>query len=178
VLNGRVTILSLVFLMLGGCQSYQQKEPERWSPQELDIIEAVFRYNIEGIHAPLFRVVCLSWGHSYQIASEGLDEKNDPSDEFISRFDDCEIPVKKISECDLDNIDEDGGTFCFNVVDGETGEDGIVFRVNGIRRLGASEVEVEGGYDSTCVSASGNLYTVVYDGDKWVVVDDVVLWMS
>lgn len=141
-------------------------------------MEAVFRYNPEGIYDPLYHVVCLSWGYPYDIASEGISDKSDPSDEFISRFDGNQPPVKKLSECDLSNNYEDEEQFCFHVVDKESGEDGVIFQITTINWISSSKVEVEGGYHSTCAAASGNLYTVVLEDDSWVVIDDVVLWVS
>jgi hypothetical protein len=93
----------------------------------------------------------------------------DLSDGFMSRFQGNSPPVKKASEC----------TPSMNgVFDKQTGNRGLLFRIESMREFSNDEVEVEGGYFEAGLSASGNLYTVRRIDGRCVVVKDVLIWIS
>jgi hypothetical protein len=88
----------------------------------------------------------------------------------MKRFQERQPPVKKVSQCTASAGE--------GVKDNETGERGLIFRVGAIDWLSRDEVEVEGGYYEAGLSASGNIYSVVREGTRWVVKADRMLWIS
>jgi hypothetical protein len=82
----------------------------------------------------------------------------DPSPEFLARFDGNEPPVRKGSEFG------DGG--------------GVLFRVESVKRVSDTKVEVSGGYYEGSLSASGNTYFLERKDGGWVVTGDEMHWIS
>jgi hypothetical protein len=131
--------------------------------QEQDNIrEAVFRYEFKhnGAIGQALKVYCLSHG----------DNEDDPSDDFIRRFEGHKPRVQKVSKCDADPFK--------GVVDKETHERGVILRATSIAWISATEVKVTGGYYEDGLSASGNTYTVRKINGKWRVTADRMNWIS
>jgi len=131
--------------------------------QENDIREAVFRYQFHhnsSIQGQRAAVYCLSVG-----------EKNaDPPDAFMKKFAGFKPPVRKVSECSIDNYR--------GVVEKRTGRHGLVFRVRSIKWISGTEVEVDGGYFEDGLSASGDTYTVQRLQRGWKVSKLKINWLS
>ena len=149
----RAFIVSIACLL--GCSAVpdQTREGERpfssLSAEELDIYEAVFRYqfghNASGQQqdAP-----------AYFISVFG----NDPSETFLARFADVHPPVRKGSEFKVGQ--------------------GLAFSVGAIEMKGTDSAEVSGGYYEANLSASGNTYYVRRRDGQWVCEREVMHWIS
>ncbi len=88
----------------------------------------------------------------------------------MKRFADHKPPVRKAS-------DSKRGPG-LEVIDRKTGEKGVILRVESIKWISAIEVEVQGGYSQSGLSASGNIYTVKKKNGKWSVAHDKKTWVS
>jgi hypothetical protein len=127
---------------------------------EDDIREAVFRYE--------FAHNASGQQQTAKVYFLSLGKDTDPGDAFMSRFKDHKPPVKKRSQA----------TGQFEVIDKETGERGLIFRVTAIKRLDENKVVVDGGYYEAGLSSSGNTYTVERTEHKWGVTKDQMNWIS
>ena len=96
-------------------------------------------------------------------------EGKDPTDTFVARFAELAPPVKKASECTASA--EDG------VHDKTTGARGLIFRVAATRVRGEA-AEIDGGYYEAGLSASWNTYYLEKKDGRWMVVKDVMHWIS
>jgi hypothetical protein len=135
-----------------------------------DIREAIFRYQFSNNYSgqqQSARVYFIGIYIPGDSTRQGY--YADPSDELMARFRGNTPSVKKASQCTQS---------IYGVFDKETGERGLLFRVESIRQLSGDEVEVEGGYFEAGLSASGNIYTVRRIGGRWVVVKDELQWIS
>jgi hypothetical protein len=95
-------------------------------PEE-EVIEAVFRYQIENYPLSIFpsaRVHCVS-----------MPGATNPTPALLARLD-VSGEVRTISDCKVNS----------EVTDSRTGQRGIVFKVDSILELNESEALVEGGY--------------------------------
>jgi hypothetical protein len=146
------------------------------SAQEDDIREVVFRYqfgkNASGQQQNT-GVYCLEIVPR-DLGKQPIDPDYsvnpvDPGEAFMKRFAGNQPAVKKGSECSQ-SVD--------GVKDKATGASGLVFRVENIRWLKDTEVEVGGGYFEGGLSASGNVFKVAKESNKWVVKEDRMLWIS
>lgn len=118
---------------------------------EDEIMEATFRYQFPHNASAMQQNAKL-----YFLSIDGAD----PSDGFMQRFAGHDPAVKKVSSS---TSGTDG------VTDNQTGEKGIIFRVETIKRVNATTVEVKGGYYEAGLSASGNTYYLKNNGPGWVV---------
>ena len=161
-------ILVISLFALGSCKDLGTNPPVASSLD--DIREAVFRhqilYNYSGLQQN-----ALAYFIGIYVAGDSTKEGYyvDPSENLMARFRGESPPVKKASEC---NYSMNG------VFDRVTGNQGLLFRIESIREIGKDEVEVQGGYFEVALSASGNLYTVQRIGNRWVVIKDVLIWIS
>jgi len=132
-----------------------------------DIREAIFRHQFPkdggGGQDPL-KAYFLS------VTDDKTGKSIDPSTAFLKRFAGNQPRVAGDSECKPSA--EKG------VLDIKTGERGIIFFVGTIRWISETKVEVGGGYYEGNLSASGNTYTLEKKDGKWVVVNDVMHWIS
>jgi hypothetical protein len=95
----------------------------------------------------------------------------DPPAAFLSRLDDVHPTVKPSSACDA--------SAAKGVTDKSTGQSGLLFNLDGdIRWTDANHAEIDGGYYEAGLSASGNTYYVERKNGKWVVIRDVMHWIS
>jgi ankyrin repeat protein len=138
------------------------------SPTENDDIrEAIFRHQI-GPEVPgkqqRVQVYFLS------VLDHASGKYIDPSPDFMKRFAKNKPRVAKESECTSSPYK--------GVRDKVTGEEGLIFQVGFIKWIAEDEVEVEGGYYEAGLSASGNTYHLRKKNGKWVVVKDVMNWIS
>ncbi len=92
-----------------------------------------------------------------------VDEAN-PSDALLTRFAGRRPPVKKVSESLSQQYE--------GIYDKETGKKGILFRITSIKWVSETEAEVEGGHYTGPLAASGHVYKMRFENDKWVVTDD------
>ena len=134
------------------------------SANDDDVREAVFRYifdhNASG-QQKAAQVYCLQ-----------IEGQLDPSPELLSRFVGNQPPVKKASLCAFKPGHGKGG------VQDDAGTKGLIFRVDSIQHPGPDTALVEGGYFEAGLSASGNVYELVKEGDRWVVKQDTMMWIS
>jgi hypothetical protein len=134
-----------------------------------DIREAVFRYqfqhNASGQqgNAQVYFLGIQGTGESDQV------HYVDPPDELMARFAGNVPPVKRRSEC---TYSQDG------VFDKHSGARGLLFWLGAAEEIGTDEVQVYGGYFEAGLSASGNIYTLRRISGRWVVVKDVMMWIS
>jgi len=131
--------------------------------QEDDVMEAVFRWQFDHNASGAQKNAA---AYFLRVGKEG----KDPSDAFMKRFEGHKPPVKKASQSRTDKIS--------GVVDKETGKNGLVFRITRIIWISDTEALVEGGYYEAGLSASGNEYEVVKEGDKWTIKKDTMKWIS
>ena len=127
-----------------------------------DIREAVFRYqfqhNASG-QQQAAKVYCLSIG-----------AHQDPSNELMKRFANNNPPVRKVSVCDSSRLK--------GVIDKQTPQGVLIFRVESISFRSVTEATVTGGYYEGPDSSSGNTYTVRKVNGAWKVVEDKMNWIS
>lgn len=132
---------------------------------EEDVREAVFRWQFENNASGLQQAAQV-----YFLALGSGDQYDDPSTELLERFAENDPPVRPVS---LSTADPGAG-----VVDVETGDIGLIFRIATISWTSDTAADVTGGYYEAGLSASGNTYTVEFVDGEWTVVDDVMHWIS
>ncbi|MGA1871053.1 MAG: hypothetical protein ACMUJM_21170 [bacterium] len=126
--------------------------------EEEDIMEATFRYQF--LHDQYkTEVYFLSRG-----------QNQDPTDEFMNRFEDHKPPVKKVSESRK--------TATEGVIDRDTGEKGVIFNIQSIMWISESEVHVEGDDYRGNVGASGSTYYLKKENGKWIVMEARMHWIA
>jgi hypothetical protein len=183
-----VRALALVFLLLlsagPGCRhgpaeptpsGAQTSDGARPVPRTLisrsvyedDVLEAVFRHQF-GHDAS-----GLQWRAKVFFLSV---YDKDPSNNLMDRFEGHEPPVKRVSECEISAKTAGGSDI--HVVDRDTGEPGLICRVERITWVSDTEAEVEGGYYAGGRAASGYLYRVVREGEEWVVKKETLQWVA
>jgi hypothetical protein len=138
---------------------------------ELDILEAVFRYQFDHNHSgrspSAFDYVFLS------LASDtGLGLPKDPPASLLARFKDHVPPVEPASGADT----HAGSGMRSSVRHKQKGGRGILFFLTNIRWIDDSTVEVDGGSHSGCESE--NTYRAERRDGVWVVVRDDLHWIS
>jgi hypothetical protein len=130
-------------------QDMKASQPNGEEQENLDICEAVFRYQFK---------------HNASFAQQNADAyfimifKQDPSDTFLARFAGNTPPVRK------------GSDFVIGK--------GLVFSIGSINRIDENTAQVYGGIYEAGLSSSGNLYTVVRKSGKWLVAKDEMQWIS
>jgi hypothetical protein len=133
--------------------------------EEENVKEVVFRIQIKNRNDN--RIFYLAYTSIDSESKELI--YNDPSSEFIHRFDDLPQKVKAFSKCVLSD---------FGVKDKITGERGIILRISSIRWLSETEAFVEAGSYMGPTGASGVKYRVQFQGKKWIVVSSKAMWIS
>lgn len=154
----RVVALVLALTLVGGCSSAgtpKAAAPVDRASEELDILEAVFRYQFAhhfSIRSPDF----------YEYIFLSLPGNQDPPAPFLSRFAGQVPPVEPASAAAADRW--------MGIHDKENGDRGILFRVNSLRWIDDCAVEVDGGHYESSRDASDTLYQVERRSGAWVVV--------
>jgi hypothetical protein len=123
-------------------------DPDSHTPENLDIAEAVFRYQIQewrtnGRKAPVY----------LSLFGE------DPEPAFLQRFEDMGMPIRPQSQHNPDRIE-------------------LILGVDEIRRLSKWHAEVHGGYYADPEAASGDLFYVVYQSGRWIVANVLNIWVA
>ncbi len=121
-----------------------------------DMAEAVFRYQF--LHNESGQQTNAA-AYFLEIAGE------DPDDAFMRRFAGNHPPIKKWSDCSIEDT---------KVVDKETGKTGLIFTLKVISIKNDVTAEAEGGYYEAGLSASGNTYYLEKHDGKWIVTKDTL----
>ena len=161
-------ILALALLAASSCNDLGTPPPVQQSLD--DIREAVFRYQFSNNESGQ-QQSALVYFLGFRVPGDSLRREYyiDPSDDLMARFRGNVPPVKKCSQCSRS---------IYGVFDTLTGASGLLFRIDSIKEIDNNEVEVAGGYFESGLSASGNIYTVRRVGNTWIVVKDIMLWIS
>jgi len=138
-----------VLAVLIGCSKPQDAKIKSEQQENLDICEAVFRYQFENNASAVQQKAKAYFLEIFQ---------KDPSPEFLARFNGHNPPVKK------------GAEFAIG--------EGLKFRVDSIERIDKNTVRVSGGYYEANLSSSGNIYTVVRKKGSWSIQKDEMQWIS
>jgi len=186
--GGPVRTLGLVFLLLlpagAGCQRGPAEPTPGVAPTndaarpvpkplisrsayEDDVLEAVFRYQFTHDSSGLQGRAKVFFLSVYD---------RDPSNNLMDRFQGHQPPVKRVSDCEVST--KPRGTSAIHVVDSNTREPGLIYRVERITWINETEAQVKGGYYAGGRAASGNLYRVMREGGEWVVKEDTLQWVS
>lgn len=123
------------------------------SPRDLDVLEAVFRYQLEH-HASSLR-------GSYFLE---LAEKHDPPPGLLARFAGNSPPVEPLSAADADvsrGVHHKGQS-----------DHGVILTLTSLSWIDNDTAELDGGTYSDNLSSSRNTYRAVRRDGKWVVVSD------
>jgi len=135
-------------------------------PRDIDVLEAVFRHQFE--HSALgdvsrekLDVIFLALGTP--------NEPVDPPAELLSRFSTHVPPVEPAS-----NADRSGR----GVKPKDRQATGVIYHVTRLRPIDADTVDVDGGYFSGGLDASGNAYRVKLEQGAWSVVAEAMYWIS
>lgn len=162
-----VTIFLITLLALGAwaCNGPEKQDdsseldtaPGPSSPVERekvenDIREAVFRWQMENNHS--------GGGMNIPGYFLQLEDKKDPSDEFMKRFSGHELDLKKASE----RPEKKPGY--------------VTFIIDSITWVTDTQVSVKGGYYQGPRSASGNTYILELENGSWKVKKDTLDWIS
>jgi hypothetical protein len=139
-----LTIVGTLVLLMA-CQA----RPPTWATDELDICEAVFRYEFQKFD---------SWRHRNAQAYFISIPAGDPASEFLSRFKNHTPPIKPGSEFQMGK--------------------GLAFKIDKIKWSNKNGVKVSGGYYENPVAAYGIIYTVVRKNGKWVVEQEEMQWLA
>jgi len=99
------------------------------SAYEDDVLEAVFRYQFSHDLSGL-------QGRARAFFVSVYD--GDPSNRLMDRFEGHEPPVKGVSECEISS--KARGTSAIHVADSSTGEPGLIYRVERIKRVSDTEL--------------------------------------
>ena len=151
----RLILIPLTVVVVVAGQSSEQKE-------ELDssIIESVFRYQITqcGENTSL-KVFLLSV------------RGNDPSDEFMKRFADDSVMVKRRSALAKSEATNE-------FTDNESGKSAALLSIDKLRVLEEGKAEVEGSCGYAAWAARGYKYSVVREKNRWMVkrADPTSVW--
>jgi len=96
----------------------------------------------------------------------------DPSDAFMSRFDNFPSKVKKRSQAGIDK------KAIYTIVDETSGEQGIIFSVGPIEWLRSNLVKTVGSYACGGLCGGGTTFTVQRKHRRWTVTGSGVHWAS
>ena len=169
-----LTMLSLLVALSSALSAQSIGNAATRSAQEEDIREAVIRYQIGQSSRKDPKYVDPDYAKQKGAVHSSLTvcfisiNGRDPSDEFLKRFRDVPMAVKKFSRAKEH----------FVIFDRKTHEEGIILDISGIRWQSDSLVQVDSKL-RTCSSCSwGRTYTVRFENGKWVVASSKLTWMS
>lgn len=168
----RVVALALALTLVGACSSAgapRAAAPVDRASEELDILEAVFRFQFEhnasGRNPTDFDHLFLSMANEKSLPK-------DPPAALLARFKEHVPPVEPVSDADT----HAGSGARPGVRHKLKGGRGILFLLTSIRWIDDNTVEVDGGCHSGCKSE--NTYRAERRGGVWVVVSDALHWVS
>jgi hypothetical protein len=154
--TGRLALLLALATL--GCASLTARRG-----QEEDIREAVFRWQFTHHEAGL--------AHEAKVFFLAVGEKGgDPPEGLLRRFAGHRPPVRKASASRL--VPGNG------VVDRQTGERGLRFRITRIRWVSEEEAVVNGDWFEGGLNASGDTFTVRKRDGRWQVTVGTAIWSS
>jgi hypothetical protein len=136
----------------------------------MDLVEATFRYQFshnESGEQSNVSAYCVG----FQTKPDDPSQGGDPPSELISRLRDVVPAVRPISECRITPNGRDG-------VKDPSGKSALIFVLGAAKCASESRCEVEGGYYEASESSSSNTYVLEKQDGKWVVVKDVMHWIS
>ncbi len=140
-----------------GCQNRQalshQLNSDATLKTESAIAEAVFAFQIK--ENPLNGAY-----HHYFLA---IGDDQDPGNELMARMKKLRYSIKPFSDASYSN---DG-----RVIDKQTGELGIIIKVNKVTLKGKNEAQVSGSVKTSGENLHGYVYSVFLEGDRWTVKD-------
>ncbi len=146
------------------------------TPSDLEepdqVREAVYRYQFlhnESVQQQSAQMYFLSAMVHAPPPSSAVWAHADPSPALMARFDGHQPPVRPWSRCSAS---------VYGVVDTLTGEHGLLFNVNSITVFEGDSATAGGGYFEGGSSASGNTYYLRRIGGSWIVIYDVLHWIS
>ena len=149
-------LLPFLLLTLSACQSGVR---DRAAAVD-DIREALVRFALE---------------NNASGGQQGVDyyflsfQKEDPSAEFLARFEGHEPQVLPVSVARSNTQGSVGHS---------DGGRGLIFSIGEIEWLSKAKVKVEWGYYEANLSASGNIATLEYGPRGWTVTHDEMTWIS
>jgi hypothetical protein len=164
----RIVILYILLAVCGAPLASPDEQPNNTNLKlhdELDIMEAVFRYQFKQY-----------WTASAYCLSSKIHQ--DSFQDLLKRFRGNQPPVKDSSGCFISQTPPAKGAPENDLVDKETGLPALGFRIDEIVWKSAEEVEVTGGYSENSFSADEGLYYVVKRNGKWVVKRYKGLWIA
>ena len=165
-MDRRLFMLAALVLVLVGCGTGSNEairdDGRPRSEQEVDIQEAVYRYQFEHNASS-----ATAMGEVDVYFLRGPDGA-DPSPDLLERFSGHVPLVAPASE--RASSDE--------VTHEESGGQGIELRIDEIRWLDDGRAEVDGGYWEGNLSASGSTYEVEKVDGGWTVVQESFFWIS
>jgi hypothetical protein len=171
-----LTVLWLVVAFSPALSAQSVRNAATRPTQEEDIREAVIRYQIGQWSRKDPKNKSVDTDYAKQ---KGADHPNltvcfisidgrDPSDEFLKRFLDVPMAVKKLSRA-MEH---------FLISDRKTHEEGIILAISEIRWQSDSLVQVDGRF-RTCSSCSwSQTYAVRLENGKWIVTSSKLAGMS
>lgn len=171
-----VNMLSVVVAFSSALSMQSVGNAATRTAQEQDIREAVIRYQIGqwSRRDPKNKSVDKDYAKQKDADRSNLAvcfisiNGRDPSDEFLKRFRDLPMAVKKFSRANEH----------FVISDGKTHEEGIILAISEIRWQSDSLVQVDGRF-RTCSSCSwSQTYTIRLENGKWVVASSKLIGTS
>ena len=144
-----VLTVSCLIMILSSCGN---RQAETFDIETLDLFEAFFRYKFDNNYSGAQQNA-----ETYFLQIDG----EDPTPEFLARFEGHSPPVKKGSEFVMGGSIVEGG----GVAEGN----GLLFYIRSYKWIGSSKnrAEIVGGYSEGNVSWSGASYTWVKKEGKW-----------
>lgn len=147
--------------------------PAERAAQEDEIRAAVLRYQMMRWFTQGDRAEREARNESERRLARGLNFRfyfisingQDPSNDFVKRFQDLPRQIKKVSRCNQKK------RYLGSVVDKDTKQNGIIFSADSIRWLGPDQVEVDGGYHCGNLCGGGEVFSMQLQSGKWVVTE-------
>ena len=152
----KILIILCAVILLAGCGG--KKGPMSRSDQEIDIQEALFRYQFTHNYSSI--------GQKANVYFLALGTRTDPSQELLYRFKGHTPMVKAASATSHLGF---GG-----VTDRSSGKLGIIFRVGNIQWVQDGDVVVEGGWHESQESHYQTKYRMKLQDGAWTVVEEGV----
>jgi hypothetical protein len=127
---------------------------------------------IDDIHEALFRHQFAHQSQTNGVRFLSVGETgNDPSDQFLKRFADSKIPVRKVSACK--HTPHNGVP-----VDKKKGVAGMIYSIGAIKWISDTEVETHGGCYMSKLGSDWNSYTLKKENGAWKVIKEKLIWIS